>query len=88
MDIKEITYAFLFSSYSLYKYLRDSKITKSDSIFSSFLTTIFSANSIKLSDLKIDFKEAPLVDLETVSLVHPKKHIEQIFSNIPKEGKL
>jgi len=43
-------------------------------------------NSIKSSDLKIDFKEAPLVDLETVSLVHPKKHIEQIFSNIPKEG--
>ena len=42
--------------------------------------------SIKSSDLKIDFKEAPLVDLETVSLVHPKKHIEQIFSNIPKEG--
>ena len=38
-------------------------------------------NSIKSSDLKIDFKEAPLVDLETVSLVHPKKHIEQIFSN-------
>ena len=29
-------------------------------------------DSIKSSDLKIDFKEAPLVDLETVSLVHPK----------------
>ena len=43
-------------------------------------------NSIKSSDLKIDFKKAPLVDLETVSLVHPKKHIEQIFSNIPNEG--
>ena len=42
--------------------------------------------SIKLSDLKVDFKEAPLVDLETVSLVHPKKHIEQIFLNAPKEG--
>ena len=42
--------------------------------------------SIKSSDLKVEFKEAPKVDLEIVSLVHPKKHIEQIFSNIPKEG--
>jgi len=43
-------------------------------------------NSIKSSNLKVDFKDAPLADLETISLVHPKKHIEQIFSNIPKEG--
>jgi acetoin utilization deacetylase AcuC-like enzyme len=43
-------------------------------------------SSIKSSNLKVEFKEAPLADLETVSLVHPKKHIEQIFSNIPKEG--
>ena len=42
--------------------------------------------SIKSSDLKVEFKEAPEVDLEIVSLVHPKKHIEQIFANIPKEG--
>ena len=42
--------------------------------------------SIKSSDLKVEFKEAPKVDLEIVSLVHPKKHIEQIFANIPKEG--
>ncbi|MEC7150660.1 MAG: histone deacetylase family protein [Pseudomonadota bacterium] len=42
--------------------------------------------SIKSSDLKIEFREAPKVDLEIVSLVHPKKHIEQIFANIPKEG--
>ena len=42
--------------------------------------------SIKSSDLKVEFKEAPKVDLELVSLVHPKKHIEQIFANIPKEG--
>ena len=42
--------------------------------------------SIKLSDLKVEFREAPKVDLEIVSLVHPKKHIEQIFTNIPKEG--
>ena len=43
-------------------------------------------NSIKSSNLEVDFKEAPLADLEIVSLVHPKKHIEKIFSNIPKEG--
>ena len=43
-------------------------------------------NSIKSSNLKVEFKEAPLADLETVSLVHPKQHIERIFSNIPKEG--
>ena len=43
-------------------------------------------SSIKSSNLKIEFKEAPLADLETVSLVHPKQHIEQIFSNIPKKG--
>ena len=43
-------------------------------------------SSIKSSNIKVEFKEPPLADLETVSLVHPKKHIEQIFSNIPKEG--
>ena len=43
-------------------------------------------SSIKTSNLKVKFKEAPLANLETVSLVHPKKHIEQIFYNIPKEG--
>ena len=43
-------------------------------------------SSIKSSNLKVEFKEAPLADLETVSLVHPKQHIEQIFSNIPAEG--
>ncbi len=43
--------------------------------------------SIKqIKDYKIIFKDAPLADLETISLVHPKKHIEQIFSNIPKSG--
>ena len=42
--------------------------------------------SIKSSNLTVVFKEAPLADLEIISLVHPKKHIEQIFSNIPKEG--
>ena len=43
-------------------------------------------SSIKFSNLKVELKEAPLADLETISLVHPKHHIEQIFSNIPKEG--
>ena len=43
-------------------------------------------NSIKSSQLNVKFKEAPLADLETISLVHPKQHIDQIFSNIPKEG--
>ena len=43
-------------------------------------------SSIKSSNLKVEFKEAPLADLETVSFVHPKQHIKQIFSNIPKAG--
>jgi len=43
-------------------------------------------NSIKSSNLKANFREAPLVDLEIVSLVHPKEHIKNIFSNIPKKG--
>jgi acetoin utilization deacetylase AcuC-like enzyme len=43
-------------------------------------------SSIKSSNLNVKFKEAPLADLEIVSLVHPKNYIEQIFSNIPKEG--
>ena len=43
--------------------------------------------SIKqIKDIKISFKEAPLADMDSVSLVHPKKHIEKIFSNIPKSG--
>ena len=43
-------------------------------------------NSIKSSELNVIFKDAPLADLETISLVHPKKHIEQIFENIPRQG--
>ena len=43
-------------------------------------TIISSIKNIK--SLKIDFKKAPLADIKTVSLVHPKKHIEKIFSNI------
>ena len=37
--------------------------------------------SIKSSNLKVEFKEAPKADLEIVSLVHPKKHLEQIWRN-------
>ena len=47
-------------------------------------TIVSSIKNIK--SLKIDFKKAPLADIKTVSLVHPKKHIEKIFSNIPKSG--
>ncbi len=43
-------------------------------------------NSITSSDLQVKFKEAPKANLQNISLVHPKKYIEQIFSNIPKVG--
>ena len=43
-------------------------------------------SSVKSSNLKVKYKEAPLADLETIALVHPKKHIEKIFSDIPKDG--
>ena len=43
--------------------------------------------SIKqIKDFEINYKDAPLADIETISLVHPKQHIEKIFSNIPKSG--
>ena len=34
----------------------------------------------------IILQDAPLASIETISLVHPKDHIEKIFSNIPKSG--
>ena len=40
----------------------------------------------QIKDFKIHFKDAPLADIETISLVHPKKYIEKIFSNIPASG--
>ena len=43
-------------------------------------------SSIKSSDLKAEFREAPIANLETISLVHPIKHIKKIFSSIPKDG--
>ena len=39
-------------------------------------------------ELKINFKEAPLAKMSEIILVHPKNHIDTIFSNIPKEGLL
>ena len=43
--------------------------------------------SIKqIKDIKIDIKEAPIADINIVSLVHPKKYINKIFSNIPDAG--
>ena len=39
-----------------------------------------------IKDIEINFKEAPLADIDTISLVHPKKYIEKIFLNIPKNG--
>lgn len=44
-------------------------------------------NSIKNSEeLNAKIKDAPLADLEIISLVHPKKYIENIFFNIPNQG--
>ncbi len=43
-----------------------------------------SINQIK--DFKIKFKDAPLADIKTISLIHPKIYVEQIFLNIPKSG--
>jgi len=44
-------------------------------------------DSIKdIKDFKIDFKEAPIAKIDTISLVHPKEYIEEIFSLIPKDG--
>ena len=43
--------------------------------------------SLKSSpELKINFKEAPIADINQITLVHPKNHIEKIFSKIPSKG--
>ena len=45
--------------------------------------------SLKSSpELKINFKEAPIAKMSEIILVHPKEHIDRIFSNIPKKGLL
>ena len=40
----------------------------------------------KVKDFKIDIKEAPLANLDTITLIHPKHHIQKMFSIIPKTG--
>ena len=40
----------------------------------------------EMEDLDIEFKEAPLAIYETISLVHPRSHIDAIFSMIPSTG--
>jgi len=40
----------------------------------------------ELDNLDIEFKEAPLAESETISLVHPKSHLNEIFSMIPSSG--
>ena len=40
----------------------------------------------KIKDFEIYFKDAPIADIEKITLVHPKNHVERIFSNIPKTG--
>ena len=48
------------------------------------LSILDSIKSIK--DFKIDIEEASLANIDDVSLVHPKKYLEEIFSLIPKKG--
>ena len=44
-------------------------------------------DSIKeIKDFQIDIEEAPLANINDISLVHPIKHVEEIFSLIPKKG--
>ena len=46
-------------------------------------------NSLKsISETKINFKVAPLASMDSIVLVHPKNHIEQMFKNIPTKGLL
>ena len=40
----------------------------------------------RIKDFKINFKQAPIADMKIISLVHPRKHVEKIFNNIPKNG--
>ena len=40
----------------------------------------------ELDNLDIEFKEAPLATHETISLVHPNPHLDNIFSMIPSSG--
>ncbi len=44
------------------------------------------ASISNIKNFKIKLVDAPLADINDVTLVHPKKHLEKIFSNIPKTG--
>ena len=37
----------------------------------------------EIKNIEIKIKKAPLANIDTISLVHPRKHIENIFSIIP-----
>ena len=39
-----------------------------------------------VTNIEIDIKEAPLINLDNVYLVHPEKYIKHIFSLIPRSG--
>ena len=42
-------------------------------------------SSIKLSsEINAIFKEAPIAEMDNISLVHPRKYIEELFNNICK----
>ena len=44
-------------------------------------------DSIKnIKEFPINIVEAPIANLNDISLVHPKKHLEHVFSLIPKKG--
>ena len=40
----------------------------------------------ELNNLDIEFKEAPLAETKTISLVHPYSHLDNIFKMIPSTG--
>ena len=40
----------------------------------------------KIKDIKVDFQDAPIGNINEISLVHPKEYIKNIFSLIPKSG--
>ena len=49
------------------------------------LTSILSSiNTIR--DFKINYKSSPIANIKDISLVHPKKYIENLFSLIPDTG--
>ena len=43
-------------------------------------------SSIKSSDISVEFKDSPLVNLDIVSFVHPKNTLKIFLKSIPKNG--